>query len=160
MSFFKGFKYAFCGIIRCIKNERNMRTHTVAALYVLIFARFFNFSRGEFALLLLTIGAVMAAEAVNTSIEELCNKVCTRRDERIKRSKDAAAGAVLILAIFAALIGVTLFSDPTGWKAAFDFFTGSVWHLAGLILLTVLSLAFIIFVPRKTRVNKDEKEGK
>ncbi len=151
MSFLKGFKYAFCGIIRCIKNERNMRTHTVAALYVLIFARFFTFSRGEFALLLLTIGAVMAAEAVNTSIEELCNKVCRERDERIKRSKDAAAGAVLILAIFAAAIGVTLFSDPEGWKAAYTFFTENIWHMTGLIVLTLLSLAFIIFVPGKKR---------
>ena len=128
-----------------------MRTHTVAALYVLIFARFFNFSRGEFALLLLTIGAVMAAEAVNTSIEELCNKVCSSHDERIKHSKDVAAGAVLILAVFAAAIGVTLFSDPDGWKAAFDFFTGNVWYMAGLVLLTMLSLAFIIFVPKKKK---------
>ena len=149
MSFFKGFKYAFCGIIRCIKNERNMRFHTVAALSVLIFARFFGFSRGEYSLLLLTIGAVMAAEAINTSIEELCDRVCTSQDSRIKRSKDAAAGAVLILAFFAAVIGVVLFSDPEGWIAALGYYTGSPWRMAMLGVLSVLSVLFIVLVPKK-----------
>ena len=55
MNFLKGFKYAFFGFIYCIKNERNMRIHTVAAMYVLVFARFFTFSRSEYAVLLLTI---------------------------------------------------------------------------------------------------------
>ena len=73
MTFLKGFKYAFCGIIHCIKNERNMRVHTVAALYVLVFARFFDFSLRDYVLLLLTIGGVIAAEAINTSIEALCD---------------------------------------------------------------------------------------
>ena len=89
MSFLKGFLYAFSGIIHCIKNERNMRFHTVAALYVLIFARFFHFSRGEYILLLLTISSVMVLEAVNTAIEELCDKVSPERDEHIRHAKDA-----------------------------------------------------------------------
>ena len=65
-----------------------MRFHTVAALYVLVFARFFSFTKTEYLIVLLTIGAVMALEAVNTSIEELCDRVTQNRDERIKRSKE------------------------------------------------------------------------
>ena len=91
MSFFKSFKYAFRGILYCIKNERNMRFHTVTALYVLIFARFFNFSRGELLLLILTIASVLSAEAMNTSIEKTDDKLTKEYDEKIRRSKDSAA---------------------------------------------------------------------
>ena len=154
MSFFKGFRYAFCGIIRCIKNERNMRFHTVAALYVLIFARFFNFSRGEYILILLTVCAVMAAEAVNTAIEELCDRVCSEKDEHIRNAKDAAAGAVLIAAIIAAVIGIVLFSDRKGWINAWKYYSGSVLHSVMLGVLSVLSILFIIFVPKKKRKEK------
>ena len=41
--FIKGFGYAFSGIVRCICEERNMRIHTVAVFYVLLFAPFFIF---------------------------------------------------------------------------------------------------------------------
>ena len=83
-SFLKGFAYAFQGIIYCIKNERNMRIHTVAELYVLIFARFFAFTREEYALLLLTIGGVMSAEAMNTAVENLADKVSSEKNPLIK----------------------------------------------------------------------------
>lgn len=147
MSFFKGFKYAFFGIVHCIKNERNMRFHTVAALYVLIFARFFDFSPGEWALLLLTIGAVIAAEMINTAIEELCDKVCTDYDQRIKHAKDAAAGAVLMLAIFAAAIGMVLFWKPEGFEALFTFYLSHPWNLAAVLLLAVCSVIYIVLGP-------------
>ncbi len=145
MSFLKGFKYAFCGIIHCIKNERNMRVHTVAALYVLLFARFFDFGRTEYVLLLLTIGGVLAAEAINTAVETLCDKVCREKDAKIKAAKDAAAGAVLILASFAAVIGVVMFSQPEGWVRAYEYY---ISHIPGLCIMgavTVLSLVYIIF---------------
>ena len=154
MSFLKGFVYAFCGIIHCIIHERNMRVHTVAALYVLVFARFFNFSRGEWVLLLLTIGGVLAAEAINTSIEALCDRVCPQRDDMIKTAKDAAAGAVLILAVFAAVIGVILFSSAEGWISAYEFFAGNTAALCLLCAAVVLSVLFIV-MPRRRK-----KEGK
>ena len=96
----------------------------------------------------------MAAEAINTSIEELCDRVCTSQDSRIKRSKDAAAGAVLILAFFAAVIGAVLFSDPQGWKAAFEYYTGSAVRAAMLAVLSVLSVVFIVITPKKNRKEK------
>lgn len=145
MSFFKGFLYAFSGIIHCIKNERNMRFHTVAALYVLIFARFFHFSREEYILLLLTISSVMVLEAVNTAIEELCDKVSPEKDEYIRHAKDTAAGAVLIAACFAVVIGVLLFWNGEGWLTAWHFYGSHPWHTAALIASSVLSVLYIIF---------------
>ena len=98
-SLLKSFGYAFSGIRYCIENERNMRIHTVITLYVLLFARFFDFTREDYALLMLTIGGVIALEAVNTAVEVLCEKVSSKEDSYIKHAKDIAAGAVLIAAV-------------------------------------------------------------
>ena len=97
--FLRGFKFAFKGILYCIKNERNMRIHTVAMVYVLIFARFFQFTRTEYAILIITIAMVLAAEAFNTSLERIANKFGMEYNKLIEAAKDTAAGAVLILAI-------------------------------------------------------------
>ncbi len=145
LSFLKGFQYAFNGFIHCVKNERNMRFHTVAALYVLIFARFFHFSREEYILLLLTIGGVLAAEAVNTAIEELCDKVSPERDEHIRHAKDAAAGAVLILAFFAAVIGVLLFWNGEGWQELFAFYGSHPVNLCALTLSAIICIVYIVW---------------
>ena len=144
MSFLRGFKYAFCGIIHCIKSERNMRFHIVAALYVLIFARFFDFSREDYILLLLTIGGVLSAEMFNTAIEELCDKVSTEYHPLIKFSKDCAAGAVLVLAIFAAVTGFILFGNINGLISMYNFYITHPINLSLLIISAVLSLFFII----------------
>ncbi len=146
-AFLKGFKYAFSGIIYCIKNERNMRFHTVAMLYVLVFARFFDFSRSDYILLLLTISAVISAEAFNTAIEKLCDKVSSEYHPEIKASKDAAAGAVLIAAIFAAVIGIILFWNIDGWLRVYNFFIAHPAQLCLLILFTVLAPVYIFIGP-------------
>lgn len=147
MSFFRGFKYAFSGIIHCIKNGRNMRIHTVAAMYVLIFARFFDLSRESYILLLLTIGGVISAEAVNTAIEELCDKVSKEFHPLIKFSKDAAAGAVLILAIFAVITGIILFGNFDGLYTMYNFYVTHPLNLCGIIASAIISIIYIVLGP-------------
>ncbi len=151
MSFLRGFKYAFCGIIHCIKNERNMRFHTVAALYVLVFARFFDFSREDYILLLLTIGGVISAEMFNTAIEELCDKVSPEYHPLIKFSKDCAAGAVLVLAIFAAVTGFILFGNINGLLSMYNFYITHPINLSLLIISAILSLFFIVGRRKKSK---------
>ena len=143
MSFLRSFKFAFCGIIHCIKNERNMRFHTVAALYVLVFARFFDFSKEDYILLFLTIGGVISAEMFNTSIENLCDKVSKEFHPLIKSAKDCAAGAVLILAIFAAVIGMILFWNINGILSMYNFYITHPVNLSLLIISAILSILYI-----------------
>ncbi len=143
MSFLRGFRYAFRGIIHCIKNERNMRFHTVAALYVLVFARFFDFTKEDYILLLLTIGSVLAAETFNTAIEELCDRVSTDYHPLIQFAKDCAAGAVLILAVFAVIVGVILFGNLDGFLAMYHFYLSHPVNLIVLAFSAVLSLIYI-----------------
>lgn len=107
----KSFTYAGQGIVSAF-GERNMKVHGMATIMVLFLGFFFQISLMEWILILLMIGLVMSAEMVNTAIEEVCNSM---RDElglpykSSKRARDVAAGAVLVLAIVAAIIGSIIF---------------------------------------------------
>ena len=143
MSFLRSFRFAFSGILHCIKNERNMRFHTVAALYVLVFARFFYFSKEDYILLLLTIGGVISAEMFNTAIEDLSDRVSKEFHPLIKSAKDCAAGAVLVLAIFAAVIGIILFGNINGILSMYNFYITHPINLSLLIISAVPSVLYI-----------------
>ena len=49
------------------------------------------------------------AEAFNTAIEKLCDKVSPERDPLIKTTKDVAAGAVLLFVLGAVAVGLIIF---------------------------------------------------
>ena len=112
MNFLRGFQAAFRGIIRCINHERNMRIHTVAALYVFVFSFFFEFSITGYAVLFTVFGLIMALEIVNTGLEALADQISPGYSPVVKVVKDIAAGAVLIMAIFAVAVAVVLFWQP------------------------------------------------
>ena len=63
----------------------------------------------EWIVICLCIGLVLSAEAVNSAIEALADRVSPAYDEAIKRTKDLAAGAVLLLAIASAVVGLIIF---------------------------------------------------
>lgn len=106
----KSFKYAFNGVKLFLCNEHNAWIHLTAAVMVIIGAWFFKFSEIEWLILILTIGFVLTTEAINTAIEYLCNHVCKEHNNEIGIIKDVAAGAVLLSAITAAIIGIILFT--------------------------------------------------
>ena len=113
--FLDSFRDAFRGVGRCLKTERNMRVHAVVAAAVVALGLCLRVSRGELACLLLAIGMVTAAEAMNTAIERLCDFVEEARDHRIGLIKDIAAGGVLLCALFAAAAGAVVFL-PHLWR--------------------------------------------
>lgn len=105
----KLFGYAFKGIDDVIKHEPNMKIHVVVAILVVIMAFILKVSIIEWIILVLLIGAVLAAETINTTIENLVDMYTKEYDEKAKIVKDTAAGTVLILAITSAIIGLIIF---------------------------------------------------
>ncbi len=103
------FKYAFQGIWTLISREPNAWIHCFAAVCVLIVGLTVGLDRGEWFTVIFLIGAVLAAEAFNSAIEALADVVSPNYHEGIKRAKDLAAGAVLILTLCAAIIGLMIF---------------------------------------------------
>jgi len=107
--FFLSFKYAFQGLFALLKSERNFQIHLIALIAAVCFGFYFDISRFEWIAILLISAAVLSAEAINSSIEKLCDHLNPEKHNVIKKVKDTAAGAVLILAIFAIIIGLVIF---------------------------------------------------
>lgn len=105
----KSFQYAFNGIKLLVTKEHNAWIHCFAAICVLIAGALLGLSRMEWVAVVIVIGAVLGAEAVNSSIEALADLVSPEYNEAIKRTKDLAAGAVLLMAIAAAIVGLIIF---------------------------------------------------
>lgn len=105
----KSFVYAFNGIRLLITKEHNAWIHCFAAVCAVSLGFFFHLSATEWIAIIFAIGTVLAGEAVNSSIEALADLVSPEYNEAIKRTKDLAAGAVLFLAIAAAIIGLIIF---------------------------------------------------
>ena len=103
------FKYAFEGIITTIKEERNMFIHFLIAIIVVITGIYVRLSLNEWFICLLLFALVFSLELINTAIENTVDLVATKKNKKAKIAKDAAAGAVLIAAIFASIIGIIIF---------------------------------------------------
>jgi diacylglycerol kinase len=103
------FKYAFEGLALLFRKERNAKIHFAAALLVLIFGIVFDISSSEWCIVVLCIAVVMALEGMNTAVEHLADTVTAEQHPGIKKVKDVAAGAVLLAAIGAFIIGLIIF---------------------------------------------------
>lgn len=146
MRFLKGFLYAGRGLALAAR-ERNFRFQLCAAAFVVFFAaKFYDLSRGEWALLFLTCGTVLALEAVNTSVERLCDKLSPDLDPKIGAVKDIAAGAVLAAAVAAAAVGVCLFFDTERLAEIAGYFS-DLPRLAAL-LLALAAAWCLVFLPK------------
>ncbi|MEI7473714.1 MAG: diacylglycerol kinase family protein [bacterium] len=107
---FISFKFATRGILLAIKSERNFRADLLVAFLAFILAFYFDFSRIEMAILVLTIGFVLFAELFNTVIEFIVDAYFGNKYSILaKMAKDTSAGAVLIVAVTAVGIGLLLF---------------------------------------------------
>lgn len=105
----KSFTYAWKGLGSFISKEHNAWIHTVLTVMVVILGFTFSITRMEWIVVVLCIALVLAAEAFNTAIERLVNLVSPQQNKLAGDVKDIAAGAVLICAIGAAIIGCIIF---------------------------------------------------
>lgn len=107
--FFKGFGYAFAGLVAATKSERNMKFHLCATVCVVAVGLWLKISSVEWLAVLLCCGMVVGAEMLNTAIEKLADAVKPEKSAQMKFVKDVAAGAVLACAIAAAGVGLLIF---------------------------------------------------
>ena len=105
----RSFVYAFNGLRILIREEHNSRIHLFITGCVAVAGWLLKISSIEWITILLCIGLVIALELVNSAIENLANYVSPEKRAIIKKTKDLSAGAVLIGAIIAAIVGVVIF---------------------------------------------------
>lgn len=110
-SIISSFNNAVTGIILTIKSERNMVIHYIIAIGVIGLSLFFNFTRIEFLILLLTVTFVVVMEMINTAIEKTVDMITEEYHPFARVIKDISAGAVLVSSINALIVGYLLFYD-------------------------------------------------
>lgn len=111
------FRFAFEGLIHALREGRNFRIQTLLGILVLLLAWVFGFDRFEWVLLLFTISLVLTAELLNTVIELVVDvAVKEKLLPKAKIAKDVSAASVLLISIFAAIVGLVLFI-PHIWEA-------------------------------------------
>lgn len=106
---FRSFFYAFAGIAWVVRSQRNAQIHLAITAVVLVAGVYFRVSVGEWLALILSIALVLAFEAINSAVEAVVDLASPELHPLAKRAKDAAAGAVLVAAIGAALVGIVVF---------------------------------------------------
>lgn len=104
-----GFQYPVSGLKIAWMEEPNFRFKVACAALMLALAWFFRISQTESLVLITTLGFLLSAEALNTALEELCDKFQPTNDPHIARVKDIAAAAVLIASLTAFVIGCIIF---------------------------------------------------
>lgn len=113
------FAHAFRGISQAFKTERNIRIDALIGSLVLLVSTFLKLSLVEWAILIILIGFVIVTELLNTAIEYTVDMVCGNKyHELAKYSKDIAAGATLLAALTAALVGGMILV-PKVWQIIF-----------------------------------------
>ena len=105
----KSFGYAFQGLFSLIRYEPNAQIHFFAAIIAIVLGFIFSITRIEWCFIIFAIGLVIAAEAFNTVIEKLVDHLFPEYHYTAKITKDIAAGAVLICAIAALIVGIVIF---------------------------------------------------
>lgn len=107
----KSFKYAFEGIFHAILHEANFRVQLVIVTVSVWLGFHFEISNIEWGLLIITLGALLSAEMLNTVVEELMDYFTKEQNITVKIIKDLSAGFVLVSAITSLTIMMLIFGS-------------------------------------------------
>jgi diacylglycerol kinase (ATP) len=107
----RSFNHAFQGLVHVVRYQRNMRIHIAVAFFVLLASLFFDLSRLELVMVIITISMVFMAELLNSAVEAVVDIITDQFDPRARIAKDVAAGAVLVAAINALVVAYLVFAD-------------------------------------------------
>jgi len=105
----RSFVHAFRGVGELLRTQTNARLHLIATIVVIGAGFGFEITRAEWLAVIGVIGLVWTAEGVNTAVEAVVDLASPESHPLAARAKDVAAGAVLLAAVAAAVIGLLVF---------------------------------------------------
>ncbi len=114
-TFWHSVRDAAIGFAFAVRSQRNVRIELTIAVLVVVTGACLGIGAGEWAILVLMMAGVVAAEVVNTAIEALVDLVSPQLQDRARIAKDAAAGAVLVMAVASIVVGVAILGPPL-WR--------------------------------------------
>jgi len=105
----RSFQHAIVGILRMVRCQHNAWIHATATVIVIGAGFLLHISRADWCWIIIAISIVWTAEALNTAFEFLADAASPEFHPLVQDAKDVAAGAVLVTAIAAAVIGAIIF---------------------------------------------------
>src|SRR5687768_1270757 len=108
-SWFRKIAEAFGGITAGMRGEASFRVHWLAALAVAVLAFTLGVKKPEALVLVVCVGVVFAAELFNSALERLAKAITSEHDENIRVALNIASGAVLMVCLLAAMVGLAIF---------------------------------------------------
>ena len=108
----ESFRFAFAGLWYALRTQRNTRIHLVIAAAAIAVGVWLELSFTQWAVLTLTIGSVLVSEMLNTVAETLVDLISPGYHPLAKIVKDVTAGAVLLAAIVAVIVGLLVLGPP------------------------------------------------
>ncbi len=105
----KSFNYAFRGLFKILKEEKNLQYQLVCGIIAVTVACYFNVNREEWMFLVVVIFLVFLTETLNSAVERVADALKPRLDNYVKEIKDIMAGAVLFASLVAIIIGLIIF---------------------------------------------------
>ena len=103
------FRYAFEGLLAAFREEPNLKFHFLAGFMAVVLGLFLNISKSDWTIVLILIGFVIAVELTNTAIEVVVDGLTKQHHPAAKIAKDISAGAVLVAALPASVVGILVF---------------------------------------------------
>ncbi len=102
------FGFAFKGLYTLVKTQAHAKFHLFATICVIAIGFYLKINRVDWAIISLAIGSVWAAEAINTALEFLADRVAPEWHVLVGNAKDVAAAGVLAVSISAAVAGLLI----------------------------------------------------
>lgn len=153
----RSFRYALEGLKYTVVTQRNMRIHFLSALGVLLLSLYLPMSKVEVLVLFVTIILVLFAELINTAVEAVVDMVTEEYHPLAKVAKDVAAGAVLLTAGLAVIVGISVFYPYLN-----TIFTGLIQHPsypANIGLAAIIAFDFFLTLMLKAWVHRMGREN-
>ena len=164
-TFFEDWENATNGIIYSATTQRNIRIQLVLAVIVMVLSLFYGLNTAEFLCLLFAVFMVIFAELINTAIETVVDLFVDVYHPKAKISKDVAAGAVVLAACNALVVGYFIFFKEENLKAIsdsiFNNMVKSPMHLAfvAIMLVIIAVISMKAGCSKKTERGELVKEG-
>ena len=105
----KSFGCATNGLTTVFRSEQSFRLQTIAAFFVMVLAYAFRVSHTEIIILFLLVASVLILEIINSIFERVLDAFKPRLHPIVKEAKDMMAAAVLLVSLFALIIGALIF---------------------------------------------------
>lgn len=144
--------YAIEGILHAVKTQRHLRYHLFSVVLILLLSLILGISQSKFIAIAIVAIVVLSVEMLNTAIEATVDILFKEYDERARVIKDIAAGAVLITAVGAAVIGYVVFLPYL--RDAFENGLNIAKHSGENVALIALVVVLILVIITKTFFGK------